>query len=101
MGKQTEDWYREQAKRLYEKPRKDMGKPAAEVRGYADVEVGTGPATPGVRREEKPVVSMGTNPGAWVMLWVWIPDPPEVTDGKEDAGSTGEGAAGGSDRQDG
>lgn len=81
MGRMTEEWYRDEAKRRYEKPRKDLTKAAAVVRGYADVELNeNGPEKPGVHREEKPTVSCGTHPGAWVMLWVWVPDPPPEED---------------------
>lgn len=95
MGRMTEDWYRGEARRRYEQPRKDVAEPAAEVRGHADVETADdGPSGPGLFADEKPLVSTGTQPGAWVMLWVWVPDPPpeEPESGK---GENQQSAAGG------
>lgn len=45
----------------------------AETAAGRAVEPGVGPAAPAV--EVPGTVSRGTNPGAWVMLWVWVPDP--------------------------
>ena len=87
MGRMDEEWYRNEARRRYAKPRSDVAKPAAEVRGYADVErAADGPTKPCVLAEPNPTVSNGTNPGAWVMLWVWVPDPPpeEPENGQEE-----------------
>ncbi len=82
MGVMADDWYRERAKQLYGRPRTDLAVPAAEVQEHARPERDAGPASPGVYKEEKPTVSKGTNPGAWVMLWVWVPDPPEEANGE-------------------
>lgn len=81
MARMSDDWYREQAVNVVQRNRKVLGPlkdNTVEVQEHAVVEPGAGPKHPGVFRDETPTVSRSTNPGAWVMLWVWIPDPPEV-----------------------
>lgn len=90
MGRMSDDWYRQRAVELFQKPRKAMDRSAVEVTDHAAAEPGTGPPRPGVFRDETPRVSSGTNPGAWVMMWAWIPDPPEESSGDEkDEGAGG------------
>jgi hypothetical protein len=58
MGVMEIDWYRKRATEMYSRPRDpDLKKPAVQV------------------DEELADVSSGTNPGAWVQAWVWVPDP--------------------------
>lgn len=80
MATRPDDWYIEQALRLY-------AKPGVEASVAARPEPGVGEAVPGLYRDEKPTLSKGESPGAWVMLWAWIPDPPEMKSGKTDEGT--------------
>lgn len=78
MGRMSDEYYRTEAARLYAK--QAAGK-KLEVVDHGELPTDVGPATPGVYRDEMPVVSRGTNPGAWVMLWAWVPDPPQAEEG--------------------
>lgn len=72
--------YREKARRMYERPRDDLNQPAVTIGDIADV-------------------SKGTNPGAWVQAWVWVPDEEvQHEHGKTDEGPGGQGADRGADR---
>jgi len=85
MGKMGDAYYWNEARRLFEKPRKEMSEPAAEVVDHGYVPPAEGPPKPMVQFSHPPQLSRGTNPGAWVMMWAWIPDPPEE---KEDGEGT-------------
>ena len=83
MGTQPKDWYRDRAKELLKQRGLKDAVEATEMEHQ--VEPGIGPARPGLFRDEQPMVSSGTAPGAWVMLWMWVPDPQEDGVGKEQA----------------
>jgi hypothetical protein len=93
MGKMSDEWYREQAEKLYVKPRTVLNETAIEVVQHVSPLTSTGATTPHLDKDNEPMVSRGTNPGAWVMLWAWIPDPPEVNSGKEEAPANAGGTA--------
>jgi hypothetical protein len=78
MATMPDEWYRQEARRQYAKPRSDrhLDRPAAEVpEGARTDRAETEHPTPAVGIEEAAPVSKGTNPGAWVQMWVWVPDP--------------------------
>lgn len=81
----SNDWYVQRAIELYGKKREGLDGPGMEP-GAGLPDPGTGPDKPGLYRDEKPMVSKGTNPGAWVMMWAWVPDPPEVNSGQQEGG---------------
>lgn len=71
----SSEWYKERAKELFEQPRGDLAKPATEVDPVAEAEPAVGSASKQMACPPHALVSRGTNPGAWVMMWAWIPDP--------------------------
>lgn len=76
MAAMSDDWYTRQAVELFQTRRDDLARPALEVAPAAEAVPGAGPPRPGVYPEGPLPVSRGSNPGAWVMLWAWVPDPP-------------------------
>lgn len=56
MAMMPEAWYVEEAKKVQKQRGKELGDLAIEV-------------------DATPVVSSGSNPGAWVACWLWVPDP--------------------------
>lgn len=51
-------WYRNEARRLFALKREDAKKPALVI-------------------DDDAVVSKGTEDGAWIQVWAWIPKGPE------------------------
>ncbi len=89
MGRMTSDWYKEQAKTKYENPRVEFTTPAVEIDPVAEAEPGAGSGCVRVVCPPHSPVSNGTAPGAWVMMWVWIPDPAETKDAEGNKGQSG------------
>lgn len=89
MGRMNAEWYKEQAKAKYENPRVDFTTPAVEIDPVAEPNTGTGPSRVHVACPPHSPVSNGTAPGAWVMMWVWIPDPAETKDAEGNTGQSG------------
>jgi hypothetical protein len=89
----SDAWYWQRADEIYGRPRSDWDKAALEVFQHGHVVRAVGTVRPQLHRDVLPTVSKGTSPGAWVMAWVWIPDPTHVEgeeDGKEgNHGETG------------
>lgn len=69
MARMPDEWYKAEAARRHQVLREAPTAPGVEVSA----------AAPPYFRE---TVSKGTDPGAWVMMWAWVPDPPEGTDGE-------------------
>jgi hypothetical protein len=62
MANMPDQWYIDEARKLQKERGKALGDAAVEV-------------------ARDPEVSKGSNPGAWVSAWIWVPDP--GTDKKE------------------
>lgn len=78
MASMSDEWYTQQAVTLFQTKRDDLTRAALEVAPAAEAVPGTGPTRPGVYAEQSLPISRGSNPGAWVMLWAWVPDPPHT-----------------------
>lgn len=98
-GRMDDNWYRIKAMEWFGKRRTtDLTQAAAEVEDDTKPERSYGKSKPAVAAQVvakspsdktetpseldatsggilQPPVSRGTNPGAWVQLWVWVPDP--------------------------
>lgn len=81
MARQPDDWYRERADDIL---KRSLQGTRTEISEIARVEPNFGPNKPCVSLETESFtsVSRGLNPGAWVMAWVWIPDPEETENGE-------------------
>lgn len=80
MAKMPDDWYREEAKRLYGKLQTDktnLTAPAIDVQEEGFIAEGTGKPNPHFYLPPQSIMSHGTSNGAWIMAWCWIPDPVE------------------------
>lgn len=104
-GRMHDNWYRIKAMEWFGKQRTaDLTQAAAEVESDTDPKRGYGRSKPAVAAQIvakdpsdktetppeleakdgeilQPPISRGTNPGAWVQLWVWVPDPnPDINE---------------------
>lgn len=79
MAKMPDQWYIDEAVRLYGKAQTDpvnaTGK-AVDVVEEGYVRKAESTALPGLYLRKDVGVSKGTAPGAWIMAWCWVPDPP-------------------------
>lgn len=82
MAKMPDQWYVDEAIKLYVKTQTDpvncTGQ-AVDVVTEGHVRLSESFAKSGLYIEKDAVISRGTVPGAWIMAWCWVPDPPGET----------------------
>jgi hypothetical protein len=69
MARREKEFYIQRARERYEKP----GTPSVDVIDIVEHDP-NGPKEPTIVIPPNPQVSLGTNPGGWVMAWIFIPD---------------------------